>query len=184
MRVGAWWTTALALAIAALVATPAASAAKKAAPWDLRVAAVAEPPADLGPSRAFTLGWRVSRAGRATGAARLAFALSRDGRRGRDDLRLGRGVLLSKLARRTTAAGRATLVVPADVPAGAYRVLACIRQPGRHRRDRRPANDCRASRRAVQIRQRVSAGSPVSAGAGATPGSAVDVWHRPAARRR
>lgn len=154
MRVPAWRMAALAVAIAALAVAAAAGAAEKAAPWDLRVAAVGEPPLDLGPSREFAVDWRVSRTGRATSAARLGFLLSRDGRRGRDDVRVGPRVRLSELGRRRTAAGRATLEVPADVQGGAYRVLACIRQPAGYRRDRRPGNDCRASRRSAQIRPR------------------------------
>lgn len=85
---------------------------------------------------------------RALGSARatqVGYLLSRDARRGKGDVRLGR-----RAAGRNGGAGKVSLNVPAKVSPGAFRVLACADDGGRVR-ERSEANNCRASGRVLVV---------------------------------
>jgi hypothetical protein len=157
--------------LSALVVAQAAGAAKK-APWDLRAAAVGDPPATAAPGSAFTVTWTVRRTGRRTGAARLRFLLSRDARASRSDVALAPRPKLKRLARTARLGGRTRLVVPRTTPRGRYRLLACVVQP-RRKADRRKGNDCRASRGAVVVALPATPGAGPP-GAGPPTGVAID----------
>jgi hypothetical protein len=159
-----------AIAACALGAADAAAAALP----DLRVRPLTAPAEAVAPGAAITVVVRTVNTGRRRAPkSTTVVLLSRDARRGRDDVRVLR-VRVRPLGRGRAAARTARLVVPAATPAGAYRLLAC--SDGRRVvRERRERNNCRAARRMLIVRAGAVApllgGSSIAAQGSAPPDS-------------
>ena len=141
--------------------------------YDVSTASIGSPPASAVRGGSFSVKWRTARSGRSAALkkARLVFRLSTDRKRSRGDVKLGRGASLSKLAKKTALSGRTRLTMPATTKAGSYYLVACVE--GKGLRDRRRANDCRASARKVTVASASGGGLPPGGGgppSGGTPG--------------
>ncbi len=134
------------LLLALLIAAPASAGTKKVAP-DLR-AVRATAPTSAHAGGALPVRLVVASSARLRRAAGVRVYLSKDRRRSKDDVRLAQSARVPAMR-----AGRATVSVPAQVPAGrtgTLRVLACADDPGRLR-ERRETNNCAVAPAAIVI---------------------------------
>ena len=136
-----------AVALVLLVAAPGAQGAPRP---DLRVASVRPATAAAAIADGTALKLRIANKGSARAArTKTVLLLSRDARRSRDDVKVARvGTRAVRAKRRVTA--RTTLAVPAGLPAGAYRVVACA-DGARRVSERRERNNCAAAPAAIIV---------------------------------
>ena len=136
-----------AVALVLLVAAPGAQAAPRP---DLRVASVRPATAAAAIADGTALRLRIANKGRARAArTKTVLLLSRDARRSRDDVKVARVRTRAVRAKRRVTV-RATLAVPAGIPAGVYRVVACA-DGARRVRERRERNNCAAAPAAITV---------------------------------
>ncbi len=153
-----WTGTALAAVALAGVVAPAAGAkpAKskpKAARPAVTINAVTAPGGTLAPGARATFAATVRNGGRATRAIAVAFLASRDARKGRGDVALGRA---SSARLRAGRGGTVKLVarLPKAVTPGTWKLLACATAAGRA--------TCVAAKRAVVVRAATSRPTPAA----------------------
>ena len=138
---------AMGVALAVLSAAPAAAAKKRA---DLYVVKVSEPPPALAVGGTLTASDKVKNRRATAKRSSTVFLLSSDEFRDRSDTVLG-SRSVRKLKPGKSSRGTVDFTVPAAVPTGSYRLLACADAANRVR-ERSETNNCRASKQAVQVR--------------------------------
>ena len=138
---------AMGVALAVLSAAPAAAAKKRA---DLYVVKVSEPPPALAVGATLTASDKVKNRRATAKRSSTVFLLSSDEFRDRSDTVLG-SRSVRKLKPGKSSRGTVDFTVPAAVPTGSYRLLACADAANRVR-ERSETNNCRASKQAVQVR--------------------------------
>ena len=130
---------------------------------------VSEPPPALAVGATLTASDKVKNRRATAKRSSTAFLLSSDEFRDRSDTVLG-SRSVRKLKPGKSSRGTVDFTVPAAVPTGSYRLLACADAANRVR-ERSETNNCRASKQAVQVR---GLGGPRQDAAG----DAVDHRHR------
>ena len=138
---------AMGVALAVLSAAPAAAAKKRA---DLYVVKVSEPPPALAVGGTLTASDKVKNRRATAKRSSTVFLLSSDEFRDRSDTVLG-SRSVKKLKPGKSSRGTVDFTVPAAVPTGSYRLLACADAANRVR-ERSETNNCQASKQAVQVR--------------------------------
>ncbi|HEX8104716.1 MAG TPA: RHS repeat-associated core domain-containing protein [Solirubrobacteraceae bacterium] len=136
------------LAVLGLAAPAHADAAAAAKRPDLAAKGTPKAPSTLAAGSRLTVRLKARNAGR--GAAKqsvVAFFLSRDAKRDRGDLKLGRAKL-RKLKARGRRTVKAKLRLPAATAPGAYRLLACLDAKAKVR-ERSERNNCAAAKLTV-----------------------------------
>ena len=118
---------------------------------DLVQLAILDPPARVAAGASITVRDVVANRGRATASrSRTGYYLSLDRRRDRSDLRLLGRRLVRRLGPGTSSGGSQKVRVPVTAPLGSFRLIACTDDRNRVR-ERRTANNCRASRGRMEV---------------------------------
>ncbi len=146
-------------AVALVVAAPSAAATKTPAPRpNLSVSSVSDPPSQLQPGGSYTATVTLRNKGRASAkVSQLAVALSTDDRLSDADIVLATAQRALRAGRRSVLSLRVS--VPAALPAGSYRILACADQLGRVKESSEKDN-CRAARLTLTVRPLQSLPAP------------------------